>query len=135
MTLPLSRPVFDARIGSNSFGDLPDWDLTDLYESPDCTAIKSDFARVETDVRSFEADFKGKLANLTAAQMLECVRRYELIDIIAGRIMSYAGLRYYQNTMDWSAPNSLPTHRMPSPRPPRRWCFSPSNSTVSRNPR
>ena len=100
MTLPLSRPVFDARIGSNSFGDLPDWDLTDLYESPDCTAIKSDFARVETDVRSFEADFKGKLANLTAAQMLECVRRYESIDIIAGRIMSYAGLRYYQNTMD-----------------------------------
>ncbi len=100
MTLPLPRPVFDARTGSNSFGDLPDWDLTDLYESPDCAAIKADFASVDADVRSFESDFKGKLATLTADQMLGCIRRYEAIDITAGRIMSYAGLRYYQNTMD-----------------------------------
>ena len=40
----LQRPVFDARIGSNSFGDLPDWDLTDLYESPDCAALTADMA-------------------------------------------------------------------------------------------
>jgi oligoendopeptidase F len=32
--------------------------------------------------------------------MLACVRRYEAIDVTAGRIMSFAGLRYYQNTMD-----------------------------------
>jgi oligoendopeptidase F len=32
--------------------------------------------------------------------MLDCVKAYEAIDIIAGRLMSFAGLRYYQNTMD-----------------------------------
>ena len=32
--------------------------------------------------------------------MLDCVLRYEAIDIVAGRLMSYAGLRYYQQTTD-----------------------------------
>ena len=32
--------------------------------------------------------------------MLKAVERYEAIDIIAGRIMSFAGLRYYQLTTD-----------------------------------
>lgn len=96
----LQRPVFDARIGSNSFGDLPDWDLTDLYESPDCAALTRDMAFVETEVAQFEAAYKGKLATLSAEQMLACVTSYESIDVIAGRLMSYAGLRYYQNTMD-----------------------------------
>ncbi|MBC7157072.1 MAG: M3 family oligoendopeptidase, partial [Rhodobacteraceae bacterium] len=31
---------------------------------------------------------------------LACVRRYEEIDIVAGRIMAFAGLRYYQNTTE-----------------------------------
>jgi oligoendopeptidase F len=32
--------------------------------------------------------------------MLQCVKDYEAIDLIAGRIMSFAGLRYYQITTD-----------------------------------
>ena len=96
----LQRPVFDARIGSNSFGDLPDWDLSDLYESPDCAALTRDMAFVETEVAAFEAAYKGALAGLSADQMLNCVKTYESIDVTAGRLMSYAGLRYYQNTMD-----------------------------------
>lgn len=32
--------------------------------------------------------------------MLDCVKAYEAIDIVAGRLMSFAGLRYYQNTTD-----------------------------------
>jgi oligoendopeptidase F len=30
--------------------------------------------------------------------MLTCIQRHEKIDMIAGRIMSFAGLRYYQQT-------------------------------------
>ena len=98
--LRLPRPVFDARIGSNSFGDLPDWDLTDLYESPDCKALAVDLDDVETSAGNFEALYKGELAGLDAGAMLACVRLYENIETTAGRIMSYAGLRYYQNTLD-----------------------------------
>ena len=90
----------DARIGSNSFGDLPDWDLTDLYDSPDSPALTADLADVEAKVKHFANRYQGKLDSLSAADLLDCVTTYEAIDITAGRIMSYAGLRYYQNTMD-----------------------------------
>ena len=86
--------------GSNQFGDLPDWDLTDLYPSPDAPALATDRKDVETATLAFEAAYKGKLATLSADQLLACVQEYERIDTVAGRIMSYAGLRYYQNTMD-----------------------------------
>jgi oligoendopeptidase F len=98
--LSLPRPVFDARMGSNSFGDLPDWDLSDLYASPDAPQVEVDMVFVESEGTRFEADFKGKLASLSADQMLACILRYEEIDVFAGKLMSYAGLRYYQNTMD-----------------------------------
>ncbi len=94
------RPAFDARIGGNSLGNLPEWDLTDLYESPDCDAFARDMADVEAAGASFELTYKGKLAGLDAPGMLDCIRTYEQIETTAGRLMSYAGLRYYQNTMD-----------------------------------
>ena len=94
------RPAFDSRIGGNSLGNLPEWDLTDLYESPDCDAFARDMADVEASGASFELTYKGKLADLDAVGLLTCIRTYEHIETTAGRLMSYAGLRYYQNTMD-----------------------------------
>ena len=105
MSHPLLRPghktpVFDARIGSNTFGDLPDWDLSDLYPAPDAAELQRDMAWLEKACADFATQYEGKLATLTADQMLACVQAYEAIDVTAGRIGSYAGLRYYQNTMD-----------------------------------
>ena len=94
------RPAYDARIGGNSLGNLPEWDLTDLYDSPDCDSFRIDMDYVEASGANFENIYKGDLANLDAAGMLACIRTYEMIESTAGRIMSYAGLRYYQNTMD-----------------------------------
>ena len=81
-------------------GDLPDWDLADLYAADDAPEVERDLDWVDAEAAAFAADYQGRLAELDADAMLECVRRYEQIDIVAGRLMSYAGLRYYQNTMD-----------------------------------
>jgi len=86
--------------GGKNLGDLPEWDLTDLYTAPDAAELKRDMDWLEDACASFAADYEGKLAKLDAAQILDCVLRYERIDTVAGRIMSYAGLRYYQNTTD-----------------------------------
>ena len=95
------QPVFDANAGSGpDLGDLPEWDLSDLYTSPDCAELDRDTKWLEQACASFAADYEGKLAGLDAPGLLECVHRYEKIDSIAGRIMSYAGLRYYQITTD-----------------------------------
>ncbi|ATX66379.1 M3 family oligoendopeptidase [Roseinatronobacter bogoriensis] len=85
---------------TTEFGDLPDWDLSALYTAPDAPELARDFDFLETECADFARTYEGKLAQLDAAGMLDCVRRYEKIDIIAGRLMSYAGLRYYQNSID-----------------------------------
>ncbi len=100
MTLPLPHPVFDATTNAGGFGDLPEWDLNDLYTAPDAPELTRDMAWLETACASFATDYGGKLAGLSAAEMATCIDRYEAIDVAAGRIMSYAGLRYYQNTVD-----------------------------------
>ncbi|MDO5621600.1 MAG: M3 family oligoendopeptidase [Paracoccus sp. (in: a-proteobacteria)] len=102
MTNHLSARLFDADApkGSASLGDLPVWDLTDLYASPDAPELTRDLDRLEQDCAAFARDYEGKLADLTPAEMLRCIQRNEDIDRLAGRIMSYAGLRYYQNTTD-----------------------------------
>ena len=95
------QPVFDADpSGGKDLGRLPEWDLTDLYAAPDAPEIKRDLDWLEDAAARFAADYEGKLAGLDAKGMLDCVLRYEKIDMVAGRLMSYAGLRYYQQTTD-----------------------------------
>ncbi len=97
----IPTPFFDANaIGSSEFGDLPEWDLSDLYASPDAPEFKRDLDWLEEHCAAFARDYEGKLAGLSAPEMLECVLRYEKIDLVGGRIMSFVGLRYYQSTTD-----------------------------------
>ncbi len=97
-----SRPVFDAAPsgGSGDLGPLPEWDLSDLYPTPDGPEYQSDLEALERRCADFAATYEGKLADLDAQGMLDCVLAYEKIDLIAGRLMSFVGLRYYQNTTD-----------------------------------
>ncbi len=98
-TLP--RPGVDANATQTTeFGELPNWDLTDLYPDPDAPELSRDLDWLEAECKSFAEDYQGKLADLSPAEMLACVKRDEKISNIAGRIMSFAGLRYYQNTTD-----------------------------------
>ena len=98
----LPFPVRDANAagGESPFGDLPEWDLSDLYAGEDAPELKRDLDWLEQACASFAADYEGKLADLDAAGLLDCVLRNERINMIAGRIMSFAGLRYYQLTTD-----------------------------------
>jgi oligoendopeptidase F len=100
MPLPLPQPAFDANAASGGFGDLPDWDLTDLYPAPDAPEYARDMAELERACAAFAATYEGRLGRQDAAGLLACVQEYERIDVIAGRLMSYAGLRHYQNTID-----------------------------------
>ncbi|WP_373051165.1 M3 family oligoendopeptidase [Thalassovita aquimarina] len=98
----LPFPVRDANAGSGAkdLGDLPEWDLSDLYTSPDAPELQADLDWLEGECAAFASDYEGKLADLDAEGLLECVKRNEKISTKAGRVMSYAGLRYYQLTID-----------------------------------
>ena len=79
-------------------GDLPDWNLDDLYTGPDAPELLADLEWLEAECRAYADDYEGKLAELDAAEMLRAIERDEKMDEVGGRIMSYAGLRYYQET-------------------------------------
>jgi oligoendopeptidase F len=100
--LNLPFPVRDANAvsGTDNLGDLPQWDLSDLYTADDAPELTRDLDWLEGECASFASDYEGKLATLDAAGLLECIQRQEKIEGIAGRVMSYAGLRYYQMTTD-----------------------------------
>jgi len=66
----------------------------------DGAEITSDLAELEKNCASFASDFQGELDGLTAEGLLNCIERYEDIQNVAGRVMSFAGLLYYQNTAD-----------------------------------
>ena len=94
-------PVFDANAnGGKDLGNLPEWDLSDLYTAPDAPELHADMEWLETECAAFANDYEGKLASLDAAQMLRCIERDEKISQVAGRVMSYAYLRYDQATTD-----------------------------------
>ncbi len=94
-------PVFDANTsGGKDLGNLPEWDLSDLYTGTDSPELERDLAWLEKECAAFAAAYEGKLATLDASALLHAVQRYEQIDVIAGRIMSFASLRYYQITTD-----------------------------------
>ena len=100
--LKLPFPVKDANAsaGTGDLGDLPEWDLSDLYSGEDAPELKRDFDWLEQACADFATDYEGKLATLDAAGLLECIKRDEKISMVAGRIGSFAGLRYYQQTTD-----------------------------------
>jgi oligoendopeptidase, pepF/M3 family len=102
MRFTFPQPVFDqnAQSGHNAFGDLPDWDLTDLYPATDAPEVKRDLDWLEEHCASFAKDYEGKLAELDGEGMHECILRNERISQVAGRLGSFAGLLYYQNTVD-----------------------------------
>ena len=102
----LPFPVQDANAnsggmdGDGPMGKLPEWNLDDLYTGEDAPELQRDLEWLETACASFAADYANKLADLDATGLLDCVLRNEKINQVAGRIMSYAGLRYYQLTTD-----------------------------------
>ncbi|MQQ08940.1 M3 family oligoendopeptidase [Epibacterium sp. SM1979] len=98
----LPFPVFDANAssGSDNLGELPEWDLSDLYSGEDAPELTRDLDWLQGECAAFAKDYEGKLAELDADGLLQCVLRNEKINQIAGRIMSFAGLRYYQLTTD-----------------------------------
>jgi oligoendopeptidase F len=84
---------------------LPEWNLADLYPGLDAPEVKRDLDRVDADSVAFEETYKGRLADLAAAPgagaaLAAAIRRYEAIDDLAGRLISYATLVHAGDTTD-----------------------------------
>jgi oligoendopeptidase F len=86
-------------------GVLPEWKLDDLYSGMDAPEVRRDLDRADNYSVVFEDEFKGKLASMASApdasaRLTEAVKRYEMIDDLLGRLISYASLVYSGDTSD-----------------------------------
>jgi oligoendopeptidase F len=86
-------------------GVLPEWKLDDLYSAMDAPEVRRDLDRADNYSVVFEDEFKGKLASMASApdasaRLTEAVKRYEMIDDLLGRLISYASLVYSGDTSD-----------------------------------
>jgi oligoendopeptidase F len=76
------------------------WDLSDLYESPSDPALKSDTEGVIKKADEFNATYRGRVAELEAAEFAQMLTDYEEIIQTLGKIGSYAHLIWSTNTED-----------------------------------
>lgn len=90
-----------AQKGHNQFGNLPTWDLNDLYPGRDSTEFKAALEEAKSLAAKFEADYKGKLADLTrSGGLIEAIKDSEVLGDLTGRIGSFAFLQYAQRSTD-----------------------------------
>lgn len=94
-----------ASAGSNAaLGDLPGWNLRDLYAAPGAPEFQADLAAASEQARAFEARWKGRIteaAGLDGESGLgAAVQAFEQLEELMGRIISYAGLAYFTDTSD-----------------------------------
>ncbi len=106
--MPGKRRAVRRPAGSRSaapLGALPEWNLADLYLAMDDPQVKRDLDRSDAESVAFEQDYKGKLAALAGkppagSALADAIKRYEALDDLLGRLVSYAGLVHSGNTVD-----------------------------------
>ncbi|MBO6784536.1 MAG: oligoendopeptidase F, partial [Alphaproteobacteria bacterium] len=84
----------------DKLGPLPEWDLTDLYASPESAVLRDDLADMRKASKAFSKRLQGKLAGLSGDKLAKAVSDYEKIDEVLSRIMSYASLLYSGDMTD-----------------------------------
>jgi oligoendopeptidase F len=73
-------------------GDLPEWDLSDLYPGQDSEALTRDLTLLVDDAEAFRERYQGRLADLSGVALGAAIVTYERLQEKSGRIISYASL-------------------------------------------
>ena len=99
----MPNPVFAPEASAAAdLGNLPEWDLSDLYPAVDAPEVAADLKEILDRSQTFEASYKGRLAELAAdnvSALVTAIRAYEDLEDVMGRLISFAGLVYAENTI------------------------------------
>ena len=74
------------------------WDLSVFYQSPDDPQIDADIQKLHEMVDSFQARWRGKVAQMGAADFVDAYRAIEAIYDQRGRLGAYAFLNFSTDT-------------------------------------
>ena len=98
----LLAPADVAETASQNLGDLPEWNLADLYPAPDSAEVKRDLEEGAAEAKRLKEAYQGKLSEAAkdGAELARVVKAYEALADRVGRLGSYAGLLYAANQAD-----------------------------------
>ncbi|HRY05584.1 MAG TPA: M3 family oligoendopeptidase [Hyphomicrobiaceae bacterium] len=87
---------------SVDLGIMPEWDLSDLYGSPDAPEVKRDLDTAAADAKALKETYQGRLVEIggDGAKLAQAVKSYEALSDLLGKLGSYAGLLYAANQSD-----------------------------------
>ena len=74
------------------------WDLSIFYSGPDDPAIEQDIKALSATVDSFVSKYRGRIASLSAAELLQAVQDIESLTDSAYRLGMFANLLYASDT-------------------------------------
>nr|HML30261.1 M3 family oligoendopeptidase [Hyphomicrobium sp.] len=86
----------------DALGNMPQWDLSDLYAGPDDPAIQRDLKAAAAEATRIKATYQGRLAELAkdGGKLIEPIKDYEKLSDLAGKLGSFSGLYYVLNQTD-----------------------------------
>jgi oligoendopeptidase F len=79
-----------------------EWDLSDLYEAPDDSRLDEDLDEAASAAKRFSERYRGRIAELSAAELNEAVRELERIKSISTRAEAYPRLLQAADASDQS---------------------------------
>jgi oligoendopeptidase F len=77
-----------------------EWNLDDLFEGPDDPRIESELEEATAAAQAFRERYRGRLGELTAAELNEAVAELERIESASTRVETFARLRQAADSSD-----------------------------------
>ena len=85
---------------SGGLGDMPVWDLGDLYPALQSEAVRADLKKAAAEAKRIKERYEGRLAAVAedGARFAEAISAYEDLSEVLGKLGAYAGLLYAGDT-------------------------------------
>jgi oligoendopeptidase F len=76
------------------------WNLADLYQGIDDPRVEGDLRQCEDTALAINKKYSGRLNELSAAELCTLVSDLEAMEVLFGRIATFASLQFAVNTLD-----------------------------------
>ncbi len=84
-----------------------EWDLSDLYQGFDDPQLSQDLAALQQQAAQFRETYRGKVSNLTAAEIANCLQTLEVIGQKSGYLYAFPSLIFAADTRNTEAKQFL----------------------------
>ncbi len=83
-----------AVVYEDAFGELPEWDLGDLYGSHADPALRRDLQQAQEEAERLAGSYEGRVSALDGEELADLIQAYETVEERIGKVFSFAQLLF-----------------------------------------